>query len=80
LDNWVGEIWRLGGLLPLMGVAFLVGLFDNKVIDGIVDGFGASFRAVGRRLRTAQRGALQENLTLAFAAGVVLLVVFFFLF
>jgi multicomponent Na+:H+ antiporter subunit D len=80
VDNVVGEIYRLGGLIPLKLTAALVGLFDNYVIDGIVDGVAAGVRGVGNRLRTAQRGALQENLTLAFAAIVVLVLVFLFLF
>lgn len=80
VDNIVGEIYRVGGLLPLKAVAFIVGLFDNYVIDGIVDGVGKGVRGVGNRLRTAQRGALQENLTLAFAAVIILVVAFLFLF
>jgi hypothetical protein len=55
-------------------------LFDNYVIDGVVDGVAACVRGLGNRLRAAQRGALQENLTLAFAAIMVLLLAFLFLF
>jgi multicomponent Na+:H+ antiporter subunit D len=51
-------------------------VFDNRVIDGAVDGFAATIRSVGSRLRGAQRGALQENLTVAFGVGAVLVVVF----
>jgi hypothetical protein len=40
----------------------------------------AGVRGVGSRLRTAQRGALQENLMLAFAAVVILVVAFLFIF
>jgi len=80
VDTAVGETYRAGGLRPLMMSARLVGVFDNRVIDGIVDGFAGAIRAVGSRLRFAQRGALQENLTLAFAvaAAVVLIVLFVF--
>jgi multicomponent Na+:H+ antiporter subunit D len=80
VDNVVGEIYRFGGLLPLKGTAFLVGLFDNYVIDGIVDGFAAGVRGVGSRLRAVQRGAVQESLTLAFAVGVILVLAYIFLF
>jgi hypothetical protein len=80
VDNVVGEIYRLGGLLPLKATAFLVGLFDNYVIDGIVDGFAAGVRGVGSRLRAVQRGAVQESLTLAFAVGVILVLAYIFLF
>jgi multicomponent Na+:H+ antiporter subunit D len=80
VDTFVGEIYRLGGLIPLMGSARLAGLFDNRVIDGAVDGFASTIRKVGNRLRSSQRGALQENLTGTFAVGAVLLVVFLFVF
>jgi multicomponent Na+:H+ antiporter subunit D len=79
IDTFVGEIYRLGGLVPLMVSARVSALFDNRVIDGAVDGFASGIRSLGTRLRTAQRGALQENLTVAFGLGavVVLLLVLF---
>jgi multicomponent Na+:H+ antiporter subunit D len=80
VDNVVGEIYRLGGLIPLKLAALVVGLFDNHVIDGIVDGFAGAIRGVGNRLRVAQRGALQENLTLVFAAGVILVIAILLIF
>jgi multicomponent Na+:H+ antiporter subunit D len=72
LDNFVGEIYNFVGLFLTMLTSRLAGLFDNHVIDGIVDGLATTVRGVGGRLRFAQRGAMQENLTLAFAAAVVL--------
>jgi len=75
-DTGVGEIYRVGGLVPLMKSAGLVGRFDNGVIDGAVDGLAASVRRAGGRLRFAQRGALQENLTLVFAVAAVALLAF----
>lgn len=80
LDNSVGAVYRVLGLIPLMLSAKLAGLFDNRVIDGIVDGLASGVQAVGARLRAAQRGSLQENLTLALAAGAVVLLVVLFLF
>ncbi len=80
LDNCVGEIYRVLGLIPLMFSARVSGLFDNNVIDGLVDGVATSVRAVGNRLRSAQRGALQESLMLAFGAGVVLVLILIFIF
>ena len=79
-DTGVGEIYRAGGLVPLMKSAAGVRIFDNAVIDGAVDGFAAAIGGVGRRLRLAQRGALQENLTLMFAVAAVLLLGFVLLF
>jgi multicomponent Na+:H+ antiporter subunit D len=80
LDNLVGEIYRAGGIAPLMASARLSAVFDNKVIDGAVDGFAAAFRHLGGRLRTAQRGTLQENLTFSvgIAAAVVVALVLIF--
>jgi multicomponent Na+:H+ antiporter subunit D len=72
VDICVGEIYRLGGLVPLMVSARLSAVFDNSVIDGAVDGFASTVRNLGGRLRSAQRGALQENLTVAFGLGAVL--------
>ena len=78
VDTGVGEIYHVGGLVPLMKSAWLVGIFDNRVIDGAVDGLASGVRSLGGRLRFAQRGALQENLTLAFAAAAILLLGFMF--
>ncbi len=80
LDNGVGELYRVGGLVPLMISARISAVFDNRVIDGAVDGLAASIRRLGGGMRGAQRGALQENLTVAFgvAAGLVLLFVLIF--
>lgn len=79
-DTCVGEAYRVAGLVPLMNVSKLSALFDAKVIDGVVDGFAGSVKRLGERLRFAQRGVLQENLTVAFgvAAAVVVAVLLFF--
>jgi multicomponent Na+:H+ antiporter subunit D len=78
VDTFVGELYRVAGLVPLMITARLAGLFDNEVIDGAVDGVASVVRGIGRRLRQAQRGQVQENLAFAFAAAAVLLIVFIF--
>jgi multicomponent Na+:H+ antiporter subunit D len=76
VDTGVGEIYRVGGLVPLMKSAGLVGRFDNRIIDGAVDGLASAVRGAGARLRFAQRGALQENLTFVFAVAALLLLGF----
>ena len=76
VDTGVGEVYRVGGLGPLMQSAWLVNLFDNRVIDGAVDGLASTVRGLGGRLRFVQRGALQENLTFVFAAAAILLLGF----
>ncbi len=76
LDTGIGELYRVAGLVPLMITARVAGLFDNKVVDGAVDGIAISVRAVGRRLRGLQRGQMQENLAFTFAMAAVLIIVF----
>jgi multicomponent Na+:H+ antiporter subunit D len=75
-DTGVGEVYRVGGLVPLMKSAGLVNRFDNRIIDGAVDGLAWTVRGVGARLRFAQRGALQENLTFVFAIAAILILGF----
>ena len=80
VDARVGEIYRVLGLLPLMLASRRVGVFDNRVIDGVVDGLASTIRGVGSRLRAAQRGSVQQNLTLVFAAGILLVLAFLLFF
>jgi multicomponent Na+:H+ antiporter subunit D len=75
-DTFVGELYRLAGLVPLMLTARLSGKFDNGVIDGLVDGLAEGVRGIGRRLRFAQRGQMQQNLAFSFAVAAVLIVAF----
>jgi multicomponent Na+:H+ antiporter subunit D len=72
IDTGVGQLYRLAGLRPLMKSARGATDFDNRIIDGIVDGFAAAFRDVGGRLRSVQRGHLQENLTLLFTTATLI--------
>ena len=72
VDTGVSELYRVAGLIPLMGTARLAGRFDNRIIDGAVDGFAQGIRSLGGRLRQAQRGQLQENISLALAGLVVI--------
>ena len=73
-DTCVGEIYRVAGLLPLMFSARGVGRFDNRVIDGVVDGLALTVKAIGSRLRFVQRGQMQQNLAMAFACTALLIV------
>jgi multicomponent Na+:H+ antiporter subunit D len=75
-DTFVGELYRQAGLIPLMFAAALAGRFDNGIIDGAVDGLANSVRSLGRRLRLAQRGEMQQNLAFAFAVAAILIVAF----
>jgi multicomponent Na+:H+ antiporter subunit D len=77
-DTFVGELYRLAGLVPLMFTARVAGKFDNNIIDGMVDGLAETIRNLGQRLRAAQRGQMQQNLAFAFAVAAVLIVAFVF--
>lgn len=76
IDNAVGQIYRAGGIVPLMRSANLINRFDNAVIDRVVDGVAGAFRSFGGTLRGTQRGSLQENLALTFGVTAVVVGVF----
>jgi multicomponent Na+:H+ antiporter subunit D len=80
IDTFVGEIYRVAGLVPLMFSSRVAAAFDTYVIDGVVDGFAGGIKRIGERLRFTQRGALQESLTLAFGVAAVVVVTVVFLF
>ncbi len=75
-DTFVGELYRVAGLVPLMFTSRFASLVDNDVVDGAVDGVAEGVRGIGRRLRLTQRGQMQENLTFAFAVAAALIVAF----
>jgi multicomponent Na+:H+ antiporter subunit D len=75
-DSFVSEIYRLGGLVPLMISARTSGRFDNGFIDGAVDGLAEFVRGVGSRLRFVQRGQMQQNLAMLFVVAAALIAVF----
>jgi multicomponent Na+:H+ antiporter subunit D len=80
IDTLVGGIYRVCGLVPLMITARFTGKFDNRVIDGAVDGIAMAFIRFGSRLRLMQRGQVQQSLALLFAvaAGMILAFVYIF--
>lgn len=80
LDDLVGECYRAGGLRGLSKTSSWVGRFDNRVIDGLVDGLAGTVRGLGGRLRSLQRGSVQESLTLALTVGLLLFLLFLYVF
>lgn len=76
VDTLVGELYRIAGLIPLMGTARLAGRFDNQIIDRAVDGLAETVRALGRRLRPVQSGQMQANLAFAFGVAALLILAF----
>ncbi len=77
VDRFWAALHEKGGILPLMRSALALAVFDNRVIDGAVDGAAHGVRGLGWRLRLLQRGSLQQNLTFVFAAVAVMLLMFF---
>ncbi|MEJ5239425.1 MAG: proton-conducting transporter membrane subunit, partial [Limisphaera sp.] len=74
-DDRFSECYRRCGLVGLKLLAGWVRAFDQVVIDGLVDGLAGRIAWVGNRLRTLQRGPVQESLTVGLAvltAGVFL--------
>jgi multicomponent Na+:H+ antiporter subunit D len=63
-----------------MKTSWWAGLFDNRVIDGLVDGVASGVRGLGGRLRRLQRGSVQESLTLALTVVMLLFLVFLYAF
>ncbi|HPA18059.1 MAG TPA: Na(+)/H(+) antiporter subunit D [Verrucomicrobiae bacterium] len=75
-DTAVGEAYRTMGLGPLMETARGVGKFDDGVIDGCVDGIARAVSGIAGRLRTVQRGRMQETLAFTFAAASAIILIF----
>ncbi|MCX7722231.1 MAG: Na(+)/H(+) antiporter subunit D [Verrucomicrobiae bacterium] len=72
LDDWLGELYRRAGIGAVVRLASWANAFDGRVVDRLVDGLAAMIGRLGARLRVAQRGGVQENLTLAFVVLFVL--------
>jgi multicomponent Na+:H+ antiporter subunit D len=65
-DLLVGELYRTGGLVPLMAVARFSSWFDRHAIDGVVDGFARNVQRLGGQVRRLQSGQLQYNILYAY--------------
>lgn len=65
-DLLVGELYRVGGLIPLMITARFSSWFDWHAIDGVVDGFARNVQRLGGQVRRFQAGELQYNILYAF--------------
>ena len=78
-DERFARVHDGAGIRPLMQSARASAIFDNRWIDGAVDGLAHATRNLGTRMRVLQRGSLQQNLTFAFATVAVLLLVFYLL-
>ncbi len=77
IDNWVGVIYRIIGLGPLMVISKFWSWFDWNAIDGTIDGSARGVRGVGGVVRRSQDG-LQASIFWASAIGGVLLIAYVF--
>ena len=72
--------WFVDGLVNLVGyagrfAARAVGMFDGKVIDGMVNGAASAAHGGGQILRTAQAGRVRGYVLTVFASAVILLLI-----
>jgi multicomponent Na+:H+ antiporter subunit D len=63
-DRWT-EVYRVGGLAGLLGLASGSAWFDRKGIDTVVDGSAYTVMNVGKLGARVQTGRLQDYLGLA---------------
>jgi multicomponent Na+:H+ antiporter subunit D len=78
VDRVWAEVHEKAGISGLMNSARNTGRFDNRVIDGAVDGTAHAVRYLGQWLRVLQRGGLQQSLILSFALVFLLLSLLWF--
>lgn len=76
-DTWWGELWQSIALKALYLKASLAYLFDQKAIDGVVDGSAELALIAGSKTRRIQTGEIQVYIGLSLV--IFFLVVFLFL-
>lgn len=77
LDNWWTEFYNRAGLVGMLLTAKLSRLFDEKAIDGVVDGTAYSVLGTGGRLTKLQTGRLSDYIGLALVIGVGVFALFY---
>ncbi|GBE52064.1 Na(+)/H(+) antiporter subunit D [bacterium BMS3Bbin14] len=75
-DTAWGEAYRVVGLRSLMTTSRFWSWFDWHGIDGVVDGFARSIRAVGARVRVLQSGQIQYSIYYAASFVAILLIAY----
>ena len=70
---YVDEIYRVLFIVPLVKTSeFMWSFFDDKVVDGSVNGVAAIFRGLGASLRRIQTGFVQ-NYLLMISIGIIII-------
>ena len=77
LDNWWTEFYNRVGLVGMLLTAKLSRLFDEKAIDGVVDGTAYGVLGTGGRLAKFQTGKLSDYIGLALVIGVGVFAIFY---
>lgn len=75
-DTAWGEAYRVVGLFSLMKVSKFWAWFDWHGIDGVVDGFARSVKAIGGKVRVLQSGQIQYVLFYASTLAAIVLITF----
>lgn len=70
IDGWWTEFYRRVGLVGMLLGARISRLFDEKVVDGVVDGTAYSVLDTGGRLTRFQTGRLSDYIGLALVIGI----------
>jgi multicomponent Na+:H+ antiporter subunit D len=73
VNDWVGEVYRAGGMVFALATAKFWSAFDVIAIDGAVDGLAYGVRHVGDKVRHTQTGKLQHYAAVAVIAFFALL-------
>ncbi len=76
LDNryYVDHLYNWAAGRLVLGIAWLAERFDTAVVDGAVNGIGATVVDLGSRLRRAQTGQVQTYAWVMFAGAITLAV------
>lgn len=79
VDNWWTEFYRRVGLAGMLLFAKISRLFDEKAVDGVVDGSAYTVLGTGGRLARLQTGKLSDYIGLALVIGVGVFALYYLL-
>jgi len=80
VDNWWTDVYRRAGLRGLLGLGKATSVFDKQGIDGVLDNTAYGVRGTGSLLARLQTGRLQDYLAGLVILGLVILIVFVYVF
>ena len=80
IDNWWTEVYRRVGLRSLLGMGWFTSVFDKQGIDGVLDNSAYGVRGTGSILSKVQTGRLQDYLAGLVVLGLLVLIVFLYIY